>query len=316
MKQMIYEQYLNEWKNISDSVLTVGKKLSMEIFMDSKPKKPILSKVNKLSYLTGNFTFIIDECFPKINGKYINTFGIDKLNVTYVLYLVDDIQQYNTLSSEGGDVANASSSDFQNKSITIVSGIIGGYMIPDYMETIMHELNHLYEYAHGREKRVNLYDTAVNLIKNGKTEDEKNIGRLIYMTFPHEIDAFVHQFYGFLLQNRPDGSFNDLIGYTMYKNMSYLMGLVDVKSFDSELGKTVNELGLTWKSFKNRTTFALKKLKRKLFNAYKRYRMEYGNKNMAVESFFKRDMSEMNLLDEYRKRYKEIKYGIEPIYEI
>ena len=316
MKQLVYEQYLNEWKNISDDVLIVGKKLSMDIFIDSKQKSPILSRVNKLPYIAGNFKFNVDKCFPQINGEYINRFGINELDVSYVLYLVDNIQQYNTLSSEGGDIANASSSDFKHKKITIVSGIIGGYMIPDYMETIMHELNHLYEYGNGREKRTDLYEASIDLIKNGKTEDEKNVGRLIYMTFPHEIDAFVHQFYGFLLQNKPDEPFEDLIEYTMYKNMSYLMGLLDIKSFDTEIGEIVNKLGLTWKSFKNRTSFALKKFKRKLFNAYKRYRMEYGGGKMTDESYFRGNMIELNLLVEYRKRYKKIKYGIEPIYEI
>lgn len=155
-----HKAYINEWKNVSDDVIRLTEILAGKIFKHSQSVPRKYSKVNRKVYLTGKFPCNIDECFPNDNK-----FGFDILNVEYVLYMVDNVQEYNSLSSDGDTVANSSFSDYDKRQLTIVSGIIGGYMSPDYIQDIMHEVNHLFEYGNGMEKKVSLYDKAIELVK-------------------------------------------------------------------------------------------------------------------------------------------------------
>lgn len=306
-----HKAYINEWKNVSDDVIRLTKILAGEIFKHSQSVPRKYSKVNHKVYLTGKFHCNIDEYFPNDNK-----FGFDVLDVEYVLYMVDSVQEYNSLSSDGDSVANSSFSDYGNRKLTIVSGIIGGYMSPDYVQDIMHEVNHLFEYGNGMKKKVNLYDKAVELVKNNKTESVASIvGKLTYMSFPHEIDAFVHQFYGFLIQNHPKGDFNSLLRYSMYNNMVQLRYSLNGDVFESSgnVNSVLKELGMNREQFNKRIHYAVSKLRRKLYNAYCRYRIEY-TPNSTVESIIKHDAMYSDMFEKNRRRYSDIERDIESIY--
>lgn len=308
------KKFLFETKNISDEVILVGNEITRAICRDYKSRQKLFSKVNKLPYVEGNFVFNVDNLYPTINGVCYNRFGMNEINVNYAMYFFRDDRDVDMLIGGDGGLSDSSSSDFDEKRLTIVSGFMYGKLYNDFMRNMYHEVNHLFEYANGMEKKVDLYDSAIELVKNGKTNLEKSIGILVYMSFPHEIDAFVHEFYGVLIQNGTPSSFEELLKYTEYQYCINLINTFNLKHFDNEKWRIVNGIGLTWKQFSKRVHFGMKKMRRKMFNAFKRYRMEYVGKNTTVETIIRSELKNAILLEEWSKKYPGIEYGIETIY--
>ena len=205
-----------------------------------------------------------------------------------------------------------SESDYDNKSITIVSGYIDDYIAPDFLSNICHEVNHLYEYDNGREKRVDLYNKVRELIAM-KNNDAYIVGNAFYYSFQHEIDAFVHQFYGFLKQEKPNHlNFEQLLNYSEYINALSAYKFVYNKRNDKKVMNWINYLGYDRKSYFKRLKYGLKKLFTKIKNAYLRYKLE--NRQMTEGVIHRLQNNEKIRLEECKKYNQDITWGIEIIY--
>lgn len=295
---------LNEYKNISDNVYRFAVEIYNKILNDADIQQMQKSRVN-------GFLFVQNTLFlNNSNVKWIFN-NIDSLKVTYILYVSETTKEYNYIMQNIDADAN-SESDYDNKSITIVSGYIDDYIAPDFLSNICHEVNHLYEYDNGREKRVDLYDKVRELIAM-KNNDAYIVGNAFYYSFQHEIDAFVHQFYGFLKQEKPNHlNFEQLLNYSEYINALSAYKFVYNKRNDKKVMNWINYLGYDRKSYFKRLKYGLKKLFIKIKNAYLRYKLE--NRQMTEGTIHRLQNNEKIRLEECKKYNQDITWGLEIIY--
>lgn len=284
---------LNEYKNISDDVMDVSKKIYQEILQQCETLKLYKSRFTNTVYNEGTIT-------------------VNNITIDFLMYYLDTIGEYNRFMEMLGQDAN-SYTDYDNRYIKIVSGFIAGYPSPDFLGNIAHEVNHLFEYNNGREKRVDLYN-AVKKMLNDNSYDKQCVARCLYYTFQHEIDAFVHQFYAFLCQENPrQMRFSDLLQYSEYKNAVMYYDYVKANQMNKEVIAAINDLGYSKRKFFKRVHFALKKLENKMHNAYVRY----SHENPILSDWHIRQLlKQENLLQEDIKRFGEkIEWGTESIFE-
>lgn len=295
---------LNEYKNISDDVYQFAVEIYNKILDDADIQQMQKSRVNGFLFVQN--TLLLNNT----NVKWIFN-NINSLKLTYILYVSETTKEYNYIMQNIDADAN-SESDYDNKSITIVSGYIDGYIASDFLSNICHEVNHLYEYDNGREKRVNLYDKVRELI--GFQKDEAYIvGNAIYYSFRHEIDAFVHEFYGFLNQEKPNHlNFEQLLNYSEYANALSAYKTVYSRRNDTKVMKWINYLGYDRKTYFKRLKHGLKKLFTKIKNAYLRYKLE--NRQMTEGTIHRLQNNEKIRLEECKKHNQDITWGFEMIY--
>ena len=297
---------LNEYKNISDDVYQFAVEIYNKILNDADIRQMQKSRVNGFLFVQN--TLLLNNS----NVKWIFN-NIDSLKVTYILYVSETTKEYNYIMQNIDADAN-SESDYDNKSITIVSGYIDDYIAPDFLSNICHEVNHLYEYDNGREKRIDLYNKVRELIAM-KNNDAYIVGNAFYYSFQHEIDAFVHQFYGFLKQEKPNHlNFEQLLNYSEYINALSAYKFVYNKRNDKKVMNWINYLGYDRKSYFKRLKYGLKKLFTKIKNAYLRYKLE--NRQMTEGAIHRLQNNEKIRLEECKKYNQGITWGIEIIYEI
>lgn len=295
---------LNEYKNISDDVYQFSVDLYHKILNDADIRQMQKSRVNGFLFVQN--TLLLNNT----NVKWIFN-NIDSLKVNYILYVSETTKEYNYIMQNIDADAN-SESDYDNKSITIVSGYIDDYISPDFLSNICHEVNHLYEYDNGRKKRVDLYDKVRELIAM-KNNDAYIVGNAFYYSFQHEIDAFVHQFYGFLKQEKPNHlDFEQLLNYSEYMNALSAYKFVYNKRNDKKVMNWINYLGYDRKSYFKRLKYGLKKLFTKIKNAYLRYKLE--NRQMTEGAIHRLQKNEKIRLEECKKYNQDITWGLEIIY--
>ena len=295
---------LNEYKNISDDVYQFSVDLYHKILNDADIRQMQKSRVNGFLFVQN--TLLLNNT----NVKWIFN-NIDSLKVNYILYVSETTKEYNYIMQNIDADAN-SESYYDNKSITIVSGYIDDYISPDFLSNICHEVNHLYEYDNGREKRVDLYDKVRELIAM-KNNDAYIVGNAFYYSFQHEIDAFVHQFYGFLKQEKPNHlDFEQLLNYSEYMNALSAYKFVYNKRNDKKVMNWINYLGYDRKSYFKRLKYGLKKLFTKIKNAYLRYKLE--NRQMTEGAIHRLQNNEKIRLEECKKYNQDITWGLEIIY--
>ena len=295
---------LNEYKNISDDVYQFSVDLYHKILNDADIRQMQKSRVNGFLFVQN--TLLLNNT----NVKWIFN-NIDSLKVNYILYVSETTKEYNYIMQNIDADAN-SESDYDNKSITIVSGYIDDYISPDFLSNICHEVNHLYEYDNGREKRVDLYDKVRELIAM-KNNDAYIVGNAFYYSFQHEIDAFVHQFYGFLKQEKPNHlDFEQLLNYSEYMNALSAYKFVYNKRNDKKVMNWINYLGYDRKFYFKRLKYSLKKLFTKIKNAYLRYKVK--NRKMTEGAIHRLQKNEKIRLEECKKYNQDITWGLEIIY--
>ena len=156
----------------------------------------------------------------------------------------------------------------------IVTGYYGEELDKDFYEAIMHELTHLYQYHIGLEKRVDLYDKAVRLTQTDDSTKWK-VGYAIYCTFPHEQDAFAHQFYQFLKSNENHRlSFEFFTGrFANYVHFIKSYDFIWKNKKDRTVIDAIKSLGYDPKDYFKRLYFGKQRFERKLRNAYDYYQM-------------------------------------------
>ena len=146
-----------------------------------------------------------------------------------------------------------------------------------------------------------------------KNNDAYIVGNAFYYSFQHEIDAFVHQFYGFLKQEKPNHlDFEQLLNYSEYMNALSAYKFVYNKRNDKKVMNWINYLGYDRKSYFKRLKYGLKKLFTKIKNAYLRYKLE--NRQMTEGAIHRLQNNEKIRLEECKKYNQDITWGLEIIY--
>lgn len=289
-KQM--QLWLIEQQSISQTVKNCTEYIKNVILEKCQGQPNKISPILKLPYFKGNFELDVHEFLPKL--------GL--LTVDYYIYQVNNIRQYNT-AIYYNDLEQASSeADYESKKLIIVSCLCQGQLISDFAENIQHEITHLYQYDQGMQKRVNLYDELIKLAQS--TDKTKMlIGWCGYLTFKHEQDAFVHQYYAALENNKFKGSFDESL-----KLCQHYLGLINMFK-DLKTSPNLNDkrnllknIGYDLLSFERRIHHGIKRFKRKLFNAYCRY--EYESQSVLNEVLDKIDLEKYNLLIEMEDYFK------------
>lgn len=164
MKNIILEN-----KSISDLVVNLTNKVGNRIIESSKRKKIKRSRQTNMNYVEGHFKVRVDDF---LKGKNL-------LSVNYIMYFFQSQDVYNMFLKTDGENLN-SEADPDTNAIKIVSGFINNTIFDDFYETISHELEHLYQYGKGMEKRNDLYERVRELLECGRN----NIGQLY--TFRHK----------------------------------------------------------------------------------------------------------------------------------
>lgn len=300
----VHKQYINEWKSVNDDIKKVAETISNIIWYSSYNDKQMLDGNLGLMFISGSFPFYMKSIFK--DGQ--PHFGVEKIDVEYRIYFFDTPEAYNSMI-KGID---NSEYDVDTNKLKVICGSIEGYFNYTVTQEIYHELNHVFEYGMGMEKRVDLYDKVVSAM-NDKNNDELTIRmcRLIYYTFPHEQDAFAHQFYGLMHSENLDGSFEELISNaTNYTDFIVCRRFYkeNCKRMRNDVNKILKYLGLDFEEFNKRVYFGGKRFEKKLYRVYQRHMYELRNKNIDIKSESRIETSKMLLLKEFRKRYKNINF--------
>lgn len=290
-----------ESKSISDKVIDLSNKIAKEIVDKCQSSQVKMSEQTSLLFYEGTFKYNVNS-FLK---------GGNILTVNYIMYLAKTKDIYeiivNRLNSEA---------DPDTNTIRIVSGFINKNPAYDFVETISHELEHLYQYGRGMEKRESLYDKVKEFISLGrKNIDAYYVGLCCYYSFKHEQDAFAHQFY---TRNMKDGykkRFDDLIdSFDPYINMCNAYDVLINYQDNTNIMRAINDVGFSRKSFINLVYYRLDRFEAKLRNAYQRIISDNGfkNKNENIDRLIDRTN---RMICECSKYPYDIDWTYESIYD-
>lgn len=289
-----------EYKSISDDVVRVSNEVGQKILKQALGKSKKMSKDHMTKFVDGTFQFQIDN-FLK---------GGNVLTVEYIMYFVKSVELYNALNNRMKQNAN-SEADEDTNTIKIVAGFINGKPSSDFYGTIYHEVEHLYQYGMGMEKRKELYDRMRELIDRGESDiNAYYVGLCSYYTFKHEQDAFVHQFYSMLRQTNDNNSFEKSINnFTPYKNFDAAYNVLINNQDNQRIMNAINYLGFTRKKFIDLVYYRFNRFENKLLNAYRRYLCDKAEaEGIGLEKQIRR-------MNEWINESKKCGYDIELTYE-
>lgn len=256
---------INEKLSISDVVKNYAEDISNKI----EDKAINLFNNNQIYYSPVTHTCYVCGKFNYSTLGFVNDKMPTSLTVEFIIYDVNSIEEYNKLVyNEKNEFLN-SESDYKSAYIKIVSAYINNELITNFYENVYHEVEHIYQYAQGMQKKVDLYDAVIKL-NQSSDNDNRNIGYSLYFTFKHEQDAMTHQFYALLKEY--DFNINDfelfLNKYSEYKNA--ISALKQVKLINKiKLKSILNEIGLSIVDYNKRIHYSYKRFKQKLYNAFK-----------------------------------------------
>ena len=293
-----------EYKSISDSVINLTNRVGQKIIESAKRMKIKRSKQTNINYVEG--------CFKMNVNDYLK--GGNTLTVEYIMYFFNSQDSYNVFLKNDDENVN-SEADPDTNTIKIVSAFINNDVTNDFYETISHELEHLYQYGKGMEKRQELYDKVKRLLEyRGNNIDAYYVGLTCYYSFKHEQDAFVHQFYTRLKQNGKRGKFEECIReYQPYQTINKAYDILLTYQDNQRIMKAINYLGFTRKKFLNLLYYRLKRFDKKLYNAYDRYMKETRELTEGRINWLIKMMGEW-IEDSERLGY-DIEWGLESIYK-
>lgn len=303
-----HKQFIFEWGGVNDNVAMVANAISNEINDISNNNSNVqMSNELKLPYLEGEFIFD----FSKVLENPTETFGIDSLKVTYTLYFFKSLEQYNNYIDKHVMTCEAYLDDNE---INIVGGIVDGYFNDMITQEIYHELDHIFEYVKGSQYREDLYETILDTINNHNDEIIRNAAFLLYYSFVHEQNAFVHQFYGYITSEKlkPDIEQFEyyLMSFSEYRSLSIhertYRNLLKSQEEKKKLIIWLETLGYNFNTFSKRCNYSKSRLRRKLYKAFRRYCIENRDKFYKTEML--RNRMDAILLSEYKQLYKDIDY--------
>lgn len=304
------QEFITEWKNISDDVRQITDFIVNEILKDVTHQKTVISNITYQSFITNNFQI-------HINQNNINQI----INVKYVLYNAKSDDECKWIIDRLRPNMNCEW-DEDTKTMTIVSVLTNGKPSNIFKESIVHEIEHMYQYFLGMNKNVNLYDKSVEMYKRGESDRiSYRIGLGMYYSFKHEQDAYVQQFYQYLQKYQ---SYVDLDAaldkYQPFINVNNVYNMI-YDLYDNKYAiKCINELGYSRKDYYKRIKFAYGRLIKKLENVYERWKYENKEKFLTSEGHTRRAINRLEAmieLNENKKIDTERNYfGIEFFYNI
>lgn len=301
---MLNKNIILEYKSISDDVADFSEYVGNAIINDAQ------NQVRTASEQT--YQYFKENTFQIRVRNFLK--GGDILTVNYIMYFVETEEGYNILVKGLGQKAN-SEADEETNTIKIVSAFIGVNVADDFYETIYHELEHLYQYGMGMEKRKTLYEKTRELLDRGNNDiNGYYVGVCCYFSFKHEQDAFVHQFYAQLFQNTKNNDFEKLLNiYQPYKTMLKAYNVLVKNRNNESIMNAINYLGYSRSSFIKLVNYRWKRFKRKLLNAYSRFIEETSHLNEHNIDWQIQRMN--NILDESDNNGYDVIWGIESIYK-
>ena len=286
---------LLEWGSVSDEVRDASYAIAHMIWNDSKEKEVYYSNDSHFPYIEGRFDADMEQF----------GFGIGKpLSISYTLYMLDSMAQYQLMFNDNnGDESSNSHTNFDEMRVGIVSAIIGGRISYDFVENIMHELDHVFEYSKGLKKNETLYNKVLNGLKS-QNDDVKLVSALIYHCFPHEQDAFVHQFYGRLKQENYVGDYREArYRKSEYRNIFNEFDTIFRRIPRERAEAACKEFGLSYEAIRRYSKFSLKKFDSKLFRAFTKYQINMATNKDPIGTFEHKTRANNMLFEEYAKRY-------------
>lgn len=244
---------LKEEHSISQIVLKISKDIQDCILDDIKNINELFSPYERYKYKTNKFKLSFQDDFPFLKDIILN----------YTVYLADDIDEYNHLMKNRNITFNSSYDDKTNE-LKIVTCFLDGQPTLDFSESIIHEITHMYQYNIGMTKRQNIYDKVIEMYSDGNNTARKRVAIALYYTFPHEQDAFVHQYY-------KRGVYRPIETFMPYMVLTdEYTKLKEEYKTNQSIQSAIHELGYSCKNYFKRLHFGLKRLKTKLENV-KRY---------------------------------------------
>lgn len=287
---------VDEWLSVSDDVTRISELVAERILSLTQSKKPThIGAINSIPFNEGNFKIQTES-------------PIGEMTVCYQMYYCVNESDYNSLNDYGALNCGADN-DFNT--ILIHSAYVNNEPSNEFVESISHEVNHLFQYSNGMVKNEDLYDNVLKVLNRYAINDlSKFTALLVYYTFKHEVDSFATQFYHHLKQTgKGNIGFDELAKeYQYYVNLHYMYDTVMQNLNDPLVNATINKLGLTKKQWKHRVYSGVKRFDDKLRNVYRRYCME-NMRNTTVEGIISRQAY-------LGKRYQLLEETIEPIYEL
>lgn len=302
---------INEELSISNDVVNLSDLIADKILIDAPKQRKQISSVNHAIFVENNLTI---DLYGEIKG-------LSHLTVHYILYIFDTLKEYSLFLRNvipDDNVKNYNSwSDYNESFIQIVSCYVNGKIYRDFVEGILHEITHLYQYGQGMQKRENLYNEVIKMC-SATDYVASSVGRTVYYTFNHEQDAMVHQFYGYLLQEKPFGNWDDIIENSELGNAMDVLYIVNNNK--QKAVKFIKQLGFSVSQWNKRIHFGYIRFKQKLFNAYKFYQSQ-KTINLQNESHtFEINLTTQIEFDKYWrksiKKYGNIDFGTETIYSM
>lgn len=198
----------------------------------------------------------------------------EQLQIDYIVYKIRDMIDFNYMIRSGQYNLN-SSADYDNGTINIVLCSTSLYDLQfadsTYWGTVLHEVNHILQYASGFVKNKRIEKVIEELLSNNK-EIYQTIGQLLYFLQTHEQDAFANSFYGTLCQNNiaRTTSVDYVLQYSEFPRFLRL-----IEKFYSYPRQEVEEVLKTYNIKPNNVRKLITKSKarflKKLENVYKRY---------------------------------------------
>ena len=273
------KKLLQEKNSVSEDVIAITDKIYSEICDDFEKTETFLSKTYGFQEVKEN---IIRVSLTDIDERLGN------LTVRYTVYLAEKDDDIKTMEKFLREKANSQYDD-ETGVMTIATIFQNGNFVPDTEGIIYHEVTHFYQYRLGMEKRVSLYGKMHDYIDAGDDNvDAYYVALALYYTFPHEQDAFAHEFYSLLLKNNGD---LDIEKYEHYRWAKYASNIVKRHyKGDNDMVNTIKDLGYSVKDYFLRLHYGLKRFERKLTNVLIRYEVDQKEKEMTIEQRVKRNI--------------------------
>ena len=304
------DDFINEWRHVNDEVHEITSEISSLILNDMK---------NKPKYLGKKVTFPYYENKDGISYTFCIKNG-DKKNILikYTLYIVESEEDSENITRISGLNFN-SSWDEESKTMIIVSTVVDKEPTKSFYETIEHEAEHMYEYAVGMQKKVDLYDKVHNMVTKGQNNLRAYyVASALYYTFNHEQDAFKQQFYIYLINLNRNISFDNALNeYKPFKQMDNAFDAVYDYYDDKETMKAINELGYRRRDYFKRLYFGYNRFIEKMKDVYSRWWDENKDRFLTSEQRIKKtiwlmsrrmELTEGSTFREKEKNLLEYKY--------
>ena len=273
--EFLKKQYITEWKNVNDKVHQITSEICTLILNDIQNRTKYLSKIYKLPYFENKEG--IKYNFVTAKGKS------EDVLIEYTLYLTDSEEESRNIIKSGLNFNSSWEED--TKTMIIVSTLVNNKPSQAFKEAIEHESEHMYEYAMGLQKKVDLYDKMIDNINNKQNEPHVYYTNLaLYYTFVHEQNAFKQQFYVYLNQLNKKISFEDALeNYTPYRQMDNAFDAVYDFYDNKDTLKAINDLGYKRRTYYKRLYYGYNRFIEKLKSVYQRWYIENKDKFLTKE---------------------------------